>query len=113
VAGTNSTRPLRERQIVKINVDGEGGPFLGAVVGPFGLLPFTTLAAQQLAASLPPDVAGRFYFIGLDVEVIARILAGKSVRARPIRKAKDGTRIGPDGLAVAPLARVSPTAAQI
>ena len=102
-------RPPRERDAVVLHVEGEEETrFLGAVASPFGLLSLTVSEAQTLLSSLPTDIAHQLFFVGYDLEMVSRLLQNEAVSPRHVRETDDGTRVGPDGLLVAPLSRVSP-----
>jgi len=103
------THPSRERQEVVLHFpEEEGRRFLGVVASPFGLLPLTVNEARMVMESQPPSTPLRFLFVGFDLDIVTRLLGGQPVDTRPTRQAEDGTRIGSDGLLIAPLTRVSP-----
>jgi hypothetical protein len=103
------TSPRRERQEVALNLaEDVGRRFIGAVASPVGLLPWSVGEAQALMSSQPFLRPLRLFFVGFDVDVIKDILSGRPVSPRPRRDAEDGTRVGRDGLLIAPLERVSP-----
>ena len=105
---TAVVRPARARDAVVLHVEGEDeSRFLGAVASPFGLLSLTVSEAQALMPSLPTDIAHQLLFVGYDLEMISRLLQNEAVSPRHVRESDDGTRVGPDGLLVAPLSRVS------
>jgi hypothetical protein len=100
------TNPTRERQEVVLHLpEEEGKRFIGAVASPFGLLPLTVNEAQIVMAAQPPSTALRMLFVGFDLGVVARLIEGETVNPRVMRQADDGTRIGSDGLLIAPLSR--------
>jgi hypothetical protein len=102
-------RPSRQRDAVVLHVDGEqNSRFLGAVASPYGLLSLTVSQAQTLISSLPTDVALQLFFVGYDLDIVDRLLQNQAVAPRHVRQMDDGTRVGPDGLLVAPLSQVSP-----
>jgi len=107
-------QPSDRRQAVEFALGDEGSrQFIGAVASPFGLLPLSVSQAQDLQSSLPTDVTNRFFFVGLDFEVVDDLLSGRVLRTSEFRRSDDRTRIGPDGLIVAPISRVDPIAVKI
>lgn len=104
-----SVRPSRQPRAVTLHLEGEDGRrFLGAVASPFGLLSLSVNEAQTMLASLPTEIALRLFFVGFDLDMVLRLRENQAVNPRPVRRADDGTRVGSDGLLVAPLGRVSP-----
>jgi hypothetical protein len=102
------------RQGVGIELHGEANrTFLGTVASPFGILPFSIIEARDAASSLPTVIASRFWFVGLDTEMILRMRSQGDMEPRPTRLELDGTTIGPDGLLLAPLNRVVPKVIEI
>jgi hypothetical protein len=82
--------------------------YLGAVVGPFGLLPMTLDEARVAAAAMPAELASQIRFVGMEIDAI-RILRDQSIlKPRPVRGMADGTSVGPDGLVFAPIGRARP-----
>ncbi len=113
----SSPRPAivgRPRQFAEVDLEGETKrSFIGAVAGPFGLLPISVQEAQSLIATAPHVLGSKFRFVGLDLDVILKIRDTATLEARPSRKDIYGTRIGPDGLLFAPLNRIAPRSIDI
>jgi hypothetical protein len=114
LGGIEPSGPSRQRQTVVLHLNGESGThFLGAIASRFGFLSLSVSEAQDRMASLPLEISRQLYFVGLDVDVVVRLLHQQPINRRQTREADDGTRIGADGLLVAPLARVSSDTIQI
>ena len=87
--------------------------FLGAAISPFGLLPISIEEARGLLDALPEPLSRQLRFVGIDVDIVAHMRDHAEVEPRTIRRSDDGTRIGPDGLLLAPLDRIFPRAIAI
>jgi hypothetical protein len=105
---------VRPRQTATIEIEGEPPiKYLGAVVGPFGLLPLTLDEARVAAAAMPAELAGQIRFVGIQIDDIRRLRDQSPLEPRPARGMADGTSVGPDGLVFAPIGRVRPLQIQI
>ncbi|WP_426434083.1 hypothetical protein [Bradyrhizobium genosp. P] len=87
--------------------------YLGAVIGPFGLLPMTLDEARAAAATLPPELASQIRFVGMEIDNIRRLRDLTALKPRHTREMADGTSVGPDGLVFAPIDRVLPLQTEI
>ena len=105
---------VRPRQTATIEIEGElPVKYLGAVVGPFGLLPMTLDEARVASAAMPPELASQIRFVGMEIDDIRRLRDQSDLEPRPVRRMADGTSVGPDGLVFAPIGRVRPLQIQI
>jgi hypothetical protein len=106
--------PALPPQTATIEIEGEHPSiYLGAAVGPFGLLPMTVAQARQVADALPTRMARQIRFVGMNIETIRRLRDRSALKPRVVRGLADGTSVGPDGLVFAPIGRMSPTQVQI
>jgi hypothetical protein len=104
----------RPRQTATLEIEGEASiEYLGAVVGPLGILPMTLDQAIATAAAMPAELARQIRFVGMQIDHIRRLRDQSPLEPRPPRATKDGTSVGPDGLVFAPLARVRPLQVEI
>jgi hypothetical protein len=101
--------PVRPRQTAVIEIEGEdANGYLGAAVGPFGLLPMTLDEAREAAGTLPEALARQFLFVGIDIDVVRHLRDKSAVEPRETRRISEGMTIGPDGLLFAPIQRIIP-----
>jgi hypothetical protein len=104
----------RPRQTATIEIEGEPPiKYLGAVVGPFGLLHLTLDRARAAAAAMPPELASQIRFVGMQIDDIRRLRDQSDLEPRPVRRSADGTSVGPDGLVFAQIGRVRPLQIEI
>jgi hypothetical protein len=104
----------RPRETVAIEVNGEStSTYLGAVVGPSGVMPVSLAEARTVASSLPHAMAQQVKFVGLDIGVIRRLRDRAEIEPQRFRRVADEIQIGPDSLLFAPLDRVVPRATTI
>ena len=105
---------VRPRQTATIEIEGEPPiKYLGAVVGPFGLLHLTLDEARVASAAMPPELASQIRFVGIQIDDIRRLRDQSDLKPRPVRRSADGTSVGPDGLVFAPIGRVRPLQIEI
>jgi hypothetical protein len=106
-----ATRP---REAVWVEMEGEEKrTYLGAAISPFGVLPISIEEARGMLDALPAPLSRQIRFVGIDVDVVAHMRDHAEVKPRTILRGDDGTRIGPDGLLMAPLDRIFPRAIAI
>jgi hypothetical protein len=111
---TDIAAPARPRQTASIEIEGEHPRiYLGAAVGPFGLLPMSLDEAKLTAETLPAAVARQIRFVGMDIETIQRLRDHSALKPRVVRGSADGTSVGPDGFVFAPIGRTSPQQTQV
>jgi hypothetical protein len=104
----------RPRQTATLEIEGEASiEYLGAIVGPLGILPMTLDQAIAAATAMPAELARQIRFVGMQVNDIRRLRDHTPLEPRKPRATADGTSIGPDGLVFAPLARVRPLQVEI
>ena len=91
--------PVLPRQTATIHIGGEHpNIYLGAAVGPFGLLSMTVDEAGQTAETLPEILARQIRFVGMDIDVVRQLRDKSLIEPRVTLQMSDGTSIGPDGL---------------
>jgi hypothetical protein len=104
----------RSRQAAGVEMEGEEKrAYLGAAISPFGVLPISIAEARGLLDALPDALLRQIRFVGMDVDVVTHMRDHAEVEPRTLRRSDDGTRIGPDGLLMAPLDRIFPRAIAI
>jgi hypothetical protein len=106
--------PVRPRQTATLEIEGEAPvKYLGAVVGPLGILPMTLDQAIAATAAMPVELARQIRFVGMQIDDIQRLRDQSPLEPRLPRETVDGTSVGPDGLVFAPLERVRPLQVEI